>query len=648
MVASMLKLPLGLRRLRPDWRLVSLMALAALFLSPALKTGYWSEDASHSVGVVGRLVLKQSDTLLGETLENMWGAVKMGRFFPLTPALITVVFYLIRDVVVYKAYLIAVTVLDVMAFYLLVRKLSGNRDFACFAGCTAIALMQFRVFVDPLLAYYGQIQLVTACLFFSLLALQLYLEGRGWGWLGTSATAYFLCTLAYEATYPMFLLHLLLISRGRRGWLARLKPALPFLVVVGLCAMTTMVVRRLYPSDLYVHRTSPDPKVSLLTMANQISAALPLSYFLADPMKIFGHVRGTGQLGRWLAEPWTIGVFLGTLLLSYAGLRPRATKAGLPAGAAPLFVVLGLMLVVLPVPLIAISPVHQMMISLGVGWIVVMIQYFGVGLLLATGIWMRLWRRSGGRLAHYRSALVSVLVAALMGLTYRANTMAADCFSAAPGSPHFCVMAVIHSSAYHAQRLNLESALDAGLMDDVPDGSMLELANTYPLWHDSGHGKFFYAKHTRKSFALAMPTALDHPIDRSSAYRVRDFALGPQSGFVVLSRIGVDETTTGEETRLFVRHPGLHQTELVPAFLVEADPARTAVSPEGPTIVPMSRAVSLVRSGRDWRLFSMQVTDPRLSPDSLRVVFVPASSLGPNQSAASEPIAVNEPGTVRR
>ena len=231
----MLNLPLWLRRLH---RLATRQfdGLGRAFPFSRLKTGYWSEDASHSVGVVGRLALKQSDTLLGETLENAWGAGEMGRFFPLTPALITVVFYLIRDVVLYKAYLIAVTVLDVMAFYLLVRKLCGNRDFACFAGCISIALLQFHVFVDPLLAYYGQIQLVTACLFFSLLALQLYLEGRGWGWLITSAAAYLLCTLAYEASYPMFFLHLLLIGRVRKGWWERLNPALPFLVIVGLCS----------------------------------------------------------------------------------------------------------------------------------------------------------------------------------------------------------------------------------------------------------------------------------------------------------------------------------------------------------------------------------------------------------------------------
>src|SRR5271166_6206216 len=190
---------LGHGRQRLNWRLLGVLSLATLYLLPALKTGYWSEDCSHSVGIVGRLVLKCSDSLLSEALVNMWGSIRLGRFFPLTPALITVVFYLIRDVVLYKTYLVAVTVLDIAVFYELVRRLSGNRDFACFAACLTIPLFQFRVFVDPLLAYYGQIQLVTACFFFSLLALQLYLKGKGWGWLGLSAAAYLLCTLTYEA-----------------------------------------------------------------------------------------------------------------------------------------------------------------------------------------------------------------------------------------------------------------------------------------------------------------------------------------------------------------------------------------------------------------------------------------------------------------
>jgi hypothetical protein len=644
----MTQVPDNSLRRRLDWRLAALVALTSFYLHPALKTGYWSEDCSHSVGIVGRLVLKQSDTLLGEALVNMWGAVTWGRFFPLTPALVTVVFYLIRDVVLYKAYLVAVTVLDVVAFYMLVRKLSGNRDFACFAGCIVIALLQFRVSVDPLLAYYGQIQLVTACLFLSLLALKLYLEGKGRGWLVASTTAYLLCTLAYEATYLLFFLHLLLISRDRRGWRARLKPALPFLVVVGSCAIVTIVVRRLFPSDLYVHRTNLDPKAVLLTIANQISAVLPLSYFLADPMGIFPHPHSVSRLWKWIAEPRTIGVFVGALLLCRATMGRQAIPARLPAGVGSLLVILGLLLVVLPVLLIAVSPLHQTFIALGVGWIVVMIQCFGVSLLVATPIWMGLQVKRGVRLARCKSALVSVLVASLMGLTYRANTQAAACFSAPRGSRDFCDMAAIHGAAFHAHRLNLESALAAGLMEGVPDGSALELANLYPGWHDLVHGKFFYAKHTGKSFNVLSRRTEDLSHHQSSNYRVWDFAFGPRSGFVVLSHLSPDKSSIGDQVRLFVRHPGLLYTAAYPGFFLEGGSSESRIHA---TVTRDARAipeVTLIRAGHGWGLFSLRTPNHAFDSESLRMLFDAGGVDSRGRSAIVDPLAIRDSSRLTR
>ncbi|HKI16658.1 MAG TPA: hypothetical protein VKA15_02205 [Isosphaeraceae bacterium] len=608
-----------LRGFRPDWRLLGLIGLAAFYLLPALEIGYLSEDCAHSVGTVGRLILRPSESLIGVTIDNIRGSVKMGRFFPLTPALISMVFFLIRDLVVYKAYLVAVTVLDVVAFYYLVRRLSGNRDFACFAACLTITLFQFRILVDPLLAYYGQIQLVTACLLFSLLALDLYLNGRGRGWLAASAAAYLLCTLTYEASYTLFLLHLLLIGRARRGWAARLKPLLPFLAVVGLCALTTVVVRRLYPTDLYVHKVSLGPMPFLLAIARQASTALPLSYFLTDPHQIFAHVRGIRSLCGWLAEPGSITVAFGALCLCHACLRRRAVAGNLPAGVGPRLVVMAIMLVVLPVLLIAISPFHQQFLSVGVGWIVVVIECFGVGLLLATPIWKGLGGDRQGRLTRCKYAIVSIAVAILMGLTYRANCEVATCLSAPPGDRPYSRFVAMFGASYQEQRLNLESALDAGLMDDVPGGSTLHVANVYPLWHDSKHGVFFYAKHTGKSYRIR---------DRSSevrsssrAYRIRDVSFGRRSGFVVLSPLGTGNSDSGQEIRLYVRHPGLLSTAMSAGFCVEGDAAAVPRHSTAANNVPPSPELSLIRGGRDWGLFSLRTAVDAIAADSLRPVL---------------------------
>ena len=380
----------AVRRFRLDWRLLALVGLATFYLLPALKTGYFAKDCYHSVTVAGGIALHRSESLLGAIAKDVKGTLELGRFFPLTPTLFVTVFYLIRDVAAYKAYLIAVTVLDVVVFYYLVRRLSGNGRFACFAGCTTIALFQFRIFIDPLLAFYGQVQLVLACLLLSLLALDLYLEKLRWGWLAASAGIYLLCTLAYEATYALVSLHLLLIVRARREWPVRLKLALPFLGIVGACALTTIVVQRLYPSDLYVHKMSFAPGPFLLAMVQQPTAALPLSYFAGDRHHVFTQIDSLSAWCRWVAEPGSMAIAALALGLCLACLRRGHSVEKLPAGAGLLFIAFAIMLIVLPVPLIATSPAHRQHFSFGVGWIVLLVECFGVGLLMATVTWQML------------------------------------------------------------------------------------------------------------------------------------------------------------------------------------------------------------------------------------------------------------------
>ena len=88
----------------------------------------------------------------------------MGRFFPLTAALIPTVHYVFQDVWQYKAFILAASILDLILFYSLVHKLSGRRDYACFAACATIGLIQYRVTIDPSLGL-GQMQLLIAALF---------------------------------------------------------------------------------------------------------------------------------------------------------------------------------------------------------------------------------------------------------------------------------------------------------------------------------------------------------------------------------------------------------------------------------------------------------------------------------------------------
>ncbi len=635
------------------WHLPFLLALTTFVLLPALKTGYWAEDLCHSVTIPGTVVL-DGQGLFSQVGAHVRYTIESGRFFPLTPILITVVFVLIHDVVVYKAYIIAITLIDVILFYVLIRKLSGRAGFACFAACSVISLFQFRVFVDPFLAYYGQIQWVTAGLFLSLYSLQSFLErGKKVG-LFASVLAYLACALAYEVSYALIPLHGLLIVRARRGWGTRLKLGLPFLGIVAFCGLASFAVRRLYPSDFYVHRTNLDPGAILRTLVHQTTAALPLSYYLTDPHGLFAGMRDPSALVSTLGQTRVIAVALAALVLAYAGVRlgRREAEAEAEAGSSPpggpgLMVGLGLMLAVLPTLLISISPHHQSYLAPGVGWIMVMIQYYGVGLLLATAIWQALERPSGqGAFSHRKGFVAASLIAGLMGLTYRVNGEVALSFSAPPASDRYREIAGRHGASWHHHRLNLESALRSGLLEGIPEGSVVQMANLYPYWHDPIYGRFFYATNARKAFAVIPATPPTAASSGVAPFRVRDVPLGPGAGFVVLSQFGGPRESPAAPDdarglRLFVRKPDLFREGSVPAFLLVGRPPRSGSGEGSQSLAWLARDLPLIGSGRDWAVYSLRPTSP-VDPDTLRLVFNAAKATPRRRVSRRPELAIRE------
>src|SRR4051812_34959086 len=153
----------GSSRLRTAGQVTWLLVMAAVFLSPALQTGYWADDLYQSVFPHAVMLINKC-SFFDVASNHVKSTLLAGRFFPLTAALISTVHYLISDVWQYKAYIIATSILDLFLFYLLVRKLSGRRDYACFAACVTVGLIQYRFNVDPSIGFFGQMQLLIAAL----------------------------------------------------------------------------------------------------------------------------------------------------------------------------------------------------------------------------------------------------------------------------------------------------------------------------------------------------------------------------------------------------------------------------------------------------------------------------------------------------
>jgi hypothetical protein len=463
---------------------------------------------------------------------------------------VRLVWHLLPDITAYKSYIIASTALNLLLFAGLLRRLTGSASLAALGVPVVAALFQFRVFDDPFLAYEGLLQYILLLTLLSLLALDRYLTGGRRRWLVASAALYLLLTLSYELSYPLFLLHAgLMVARGR-GWRATGLMTLPFAAAAVACAGASVILRAL-PGAVVLpgYQTNPDPIAFAKTLGKQLLAALPLSYYVNRPADVFPPY---GLMMRsWGVACAAAVAFALTLALLARLRRDRPDGGGIGSRGLAL---LGLLFWALPGLLTSLTPKYQDALTPGLGYLPVYVQYYGVGLLLLAGassVCRRLSHRPG--LARSAAVVAAAAVALVAAHTYAANAAVAE-----------------YLAPLRQVRENVEAALEAGLIDGVPDGATLLLDHCYPAWQTDMRpypevrgtrtaSEYFYYIHSGKKVQTVVPPlgtvgAVPPPAGvPGPVYEVRDVCDGGRGGHVLLlRRAGPDGGVTGA-VRVFVR-----------------------------------------------------------------------------------------------
>ncbi|MFO0954339.1 MAG: hypothetical protein U0835_24910 [Isosphaeraceae bacterium] len=592
--------------MRPLWALFGPAALALLCLTPVLRTGYQSDDnhASLRPGLVRATGWSFGELVAFDARLSM----QQGRFYPLHWIPFSGIHFLLTDTFIYKFYITLMVACDLAVFALLLRRLTGDAGFACLAATLTLMLVQLRAYHDPVLSFFGLLQLLVAGTLLSLLALDVYLERRRGAWLVLSVLIYLACLLLYEASYPLFLLHALLAWRRRPVWGDWLRTCRPFVQAAAFCVFMSLFLRWLHPLDFkkaavtpMQYQTNAAPVAILGTLLRQATGVLPLGYFLADPAKLFGAVHPPAAFVRWVARWDVLAVVVAAGAVCLASLRrieprPAQGETTSPRPDWTLLALLGALLVVLPALPITLTARYQKEVEFFKPYVPVYVQYFGAGLLLASALRSALAARpAGGNWARWGRLSAALAVGLTTGVTYRANCATAEALASPPGSPTYNPAAYDMGGAWHQNRLNLQAALRAGLMDDVPEHSVLVLANQYRYWYDAELGGLFYATYASKRFNIAKPPAKKAgapggPRKPAVPYVVRDVCLGEGSGYVVALPASRRRGRPG--TALFVRHPRLFGEGSSPTVTVlargsspgEADGPRDAerVGPDAP------------------------------------------------------------------
>jgi len=262
---------------------------------------------------------------------------------------------------------------------------------------------------------------------------------------------------------------------------------------------------------------------------------------------------------------------------------------------------LGMALWFLPALLVCSTFEYQSQIRWGLPQISVYIEYYGVGLIVASAIAWGVVRLAStkGWLVLY-TGIVSVLLAGALAMTDQANRQ------------------VTHhlSRGWHDERLNLEAALKVGLAEEIPDHSTLILQHRYSWWHDF-YACYFYYQHAGKklhftwipraspdlspdrAIAIGLPVA---GLPNGRVFVLLDGVRDSHSGYVLLgpwdAPAAISAGASGTATiavRLFVH--GRSKATTCPKG------ALALVSPGSAKREFSTADLKLLRQGDDWALY---------------------------------------------
>lgn len=519
---------------------VCALLLAAIVISPMLKSGFFGDDALQSTTFARSALNVEGSSLFKATWNLQKVAAQSGRFFPFSTYTL-IPFYLVDgNVHQFKVYVFVLVLLNLVLFAFFAWQLTRSKALALFALLLPPLVFQFRSasFHDPILGFSGHLQIVALLTLGSLIALVAFLDTRRRSFLVTSLVLYACTLLTYEIAIPFVLLYFTIIwlypSRSgfwisvRRSWPFAALPALTIAISVGLriyygAALAGVAGAQGAGAGMGAYTINLDVAPAITMFFRQVVASMPLSY------QTFAGTAGARGLFPGPGYAFAVRPFLGILVMAgfavlsafviYLAWREPTVERG-SHRTALLALVLGIELLVLPNVLISLSPVYQSAVYLGVAYLPVYLSYFGVALILIAALQALRARVAGQPASRAIGIVVAVVVAAAcvgVGLmNFGNNTIDVEAWNRRAWYP----------------REVLTEAIGAGLFSAVPQGATVVVANPN-AWDNAS----FYAAEAGKSFTVK-------PVDATS---VATFVAGRTSTVATdgatVYRFSADENT---------------------------------------------------------------------------------------------------------
>ena len=366
------------------------------------------------------------------------------------------------------------------------------------------------------------------------------------------------------------------------------------------------------------------------TTLKQISAAWPGSYAALGPKTVVAGIFSEQTLTDHLL----------TLSLAFAAaalLLTRVVRRGVGEPTAWRgLLLLGLLLAVLPAPLIGVTRKYQEVLTYGVGYLPVYIEYFGVALLFTCGVGFLASRvRPGKATAVSLVGVVSLLCAGVAVVHCETNVRVVR-FLRQP---------------YLTPRREVEELLDHGrLLQSVPVGATL-VVDAF-RWDTSGGGDFFYCCHTKTRLKkvicsrmwdakkLAKLVTKPGSEEAPNVLRMRYSDPVSENGWVVAGTVHHLQTTVNGDVsqsdishiRLAVRR-GLHSAPDRSFVFHAAYYSRKGAEPPHRVDIAVEE-MQRTAVTRNWTVYNVKLPFPTVESETIWLEFKPPAAVAGRTNAA--------------
>jgi hypothetical protein len=443
--------------------IASIVLYISMSLLPLLSSGYYSDDLIHST-LKGQLELQNSSFLQYVIDLNREWVTSSGRVCPVHILTILAISYVFSDLQLYKILVLSLTVVNALLFGSLIHVITRNRRVSYLAMLLLPILFQFRLYHDPMLSFFGTMQVFVSLVLCAMIFLYKYLEHNKASALIISLVSYNLALYFYEVSIlllPLFLI--IVIGQGH----TRVKDALvkiaPYVVSVVVALMAMFAVRQLkspaaagYPGIAF----SLEPARVFKTFLLQLFASWPLSYYAGNPSHLFH--RGLGVFAANVAwQDIAVVVLFITLYLTLIGELTGAERL-------PVVFLLGSGFMVLPAMLISVSVKYQAELRSfgpGMGYVPVYIQYYGTAFVLTGVIALVLAKLPVNRMRVVGHTVIMVGISMTLLLNTQNNRRVVE----------------RANIDLHYRRAALTRALDENILQDLPEHAKLYILDDYTL-----------------------------------------------------------------------------------------------------------------------------------------------------------------------